>query len=89
MKTCCNKQCKQNNPQSLEAFGKDKYTKDGLRHLCKICRREKRKIHYHLNPETQKCHNLAYIWSNPEKRAETQKRYYEKRKLNRNREALS
>ena len=40
VKICKNKTCKQDNPQLLCFFNKDKLRKDGLNGYCKICTRE-------------------------------------------------
>jgi hypothetical protein len=38
LKVCCKPECKQQNPQSLEAFHKHTGSKDGYASLCKDCR---------------------------------------------------
>lgn len=39
-KSCCNKNCLETNPQSVNNFNKQKSRKDGLRAICKTCRKE-------------------------------------------------
>lgn len=82
MKSCCNKECKQRNPQPLEAFNKDKHSKDGFRARCRICIREYKKETYQMDPERQYIYNLKYITTYPERRAYTQRRYNAKKASN-------
>lgn len=83
MKTCCNKECKQNNPQPFSSFNKDAHMKDKLKSKCKECMRVYRKEIYSFDPERQYIYNLKYITLHPERRAYTQKRYsINRKKLN-------
>lgn len=49
MKQCFNFECKKTNPQSEDAFGKDKASKDGLTIRCKECEREDNRNYYLKN----------------------------------------
>lgn len=84
MRFCSNKNCTQNNPQSLESFGKKSANKDGLDHKCLVCRRLYKKELYDANPDYQKRWNTAYIKKHPKKRAETQLNYYNKARRKKN-----
>lgn len=52
MKNCTNKECKENNPQPLENFPKNKNSKDGAGTWCKKCMNAYAK-NYRSNPEIQ------------------------------------
>ncbi len=61
MKHC--KPCGDN--KKLCAFGKDKYTKDGLYHICRNCRGKEVSIRYKLNPERHKRRANEWNKANP------------------------
>lgn len=63
MKKCT--RCKEDLP--LEAFGKDKYSHDGLTHQCKICRRKSSAIWKSKNEKRVKEKNKEWRLNNPEK----------------------
>jgi 5-methylcytosine-specific restriction endonuclease McrA len=55
-KQCTNSECKQNNPQPLTSFSKDKSRKDGLQIRCKACN-----LTYALEHKEQKAATRA-VW---------------------------
>lgn len=63
LKKTCNK-CGQ--VLSLELYGKDKNSKDGLQYRCKICNRKAAKKQYHSNPEHWREYSKNRYHSNPE-----------------------
>lgn len=80
MKICCNKECKQVNPQNPGAFNKDRHSKDGLKSRCRVCLKAYKKERYSLDPKKQYKYNLKYRKAHPERRVESQRAYREKQK---------
>lgn len=76
MKQCS--KCKIVKP--LEEYHKDKSSKNGLRSICKECRRPISKIYYLENKEKINKNNKRYHEKNKEKINERRKRYYLKNK---------
>lgn len=65
MKTCIGKNCRQLNPQSFDAFGKDKNRKDGLNVYCRQCRSDKTKQFRLINPIPERDRNKKWRTNNP------------------------
>jgi hypothetical protein len=63
LKKTCNK-CEQ--VLSLELYGKDKNSKDGLSYRCKVCNRKAAKKQYHGNIEHWREYSKNRYHSNPE-----------------------
>ena len=64
----------------LEAFSKNRYTKDKLHYYCKECAKNKRKLYREENKERINKHNKDYYENNKEYLKEYYKEYYKKNK---------
>lgn len=67
MKSCSNKNCKQNNPQSLDNFYKSKKNKSGVVSECKECQKIRSKDTYTNNLDRSLTYAKNYRKNNPEK----------------------
>ena len=81
MKICSKKDCiLDGKSQSLDSFGKDKNTKDGLFPQCKTCISKYHKEHYQKNSKSLKEYQKKYQETNTDKISQRRKRYYEENK---------
>jgi hypothetical protein len=71
----CNK-C--NIEKDFTNFAKCNKCKDGVNSICKLCRKEHRKIYHEQNRENIKNKQKEYYWENRDKRLLNYKKWYEK-----------
>jgi hypothetical protein len=63
--------------KELEAFNKNRSTKDGLQSQCRACKVETDRRYREANPEKERERHRRYREANPEKVSEKDRRYYE------------
>ena len=66
-KVCTNEKCKQNNPQSITEFHKDKNTKDKLADWCKSCKNAGKSQWNKQNPERCRVSRQVFVASGKQK----------------------